>query len=241
MSFKDRLQWIARTALILFVLASITFLSALIAMRYAIQGREVVLPDVVGKMEKQAQEQLRGIGVGFRVEDRVYSNMSAGQVVRQSPPPNTHVKAGADEHVVLSLGPQKVTIPDLQGKSERAARIELLRSGMQLGEESTAYLPGTPSDSVLQQDPAPGTANATSPHENLLVSAAAPPAAFVMPELAGTAVQAAEAKLSASGLRVSKLTLEQAPGVEHGVVVNQSPSRGQRVDASIPIELQVAE
>ena len=241
MSFKDRLQWLAQTALILFVLASITFLSALIAMRYAIHGREVVLPDVVGKTEKDARQQLQGIGVGFRVEDRIYSNTPAGQVVRQSPPPKTHVKAGADEHVVLSLGAQKVTIPDIAGKSERAARIELLRSGMQLGEESTAYLPGISGDTVLQQDPAPGTANATSPHENLLVSAEPPPAAYVMPELAGSTVTAAEGKLSASGLRVSKLTLEQAPGIEHGIVVNQTPGRGQRVDASVPIELQVAE
>ena len=33
----------------LFILASVAFLSALTAMRYAVQGREVVLPDVVGK------------------------------------------------------------------------------------------------------------------------------------------------------------------------------------------------
>jgi beta-lactam-binding protein with PASTA domain len=143
--------------------------------------------------------------------------------------------------VVLSLGPQKVTIPDLTGASERAARIQLLRSGMQLGEESSAYLPGTPDDTVLQQDPAPGTANATSPHENILVSAEAPPAAFVMPELDGMQVQAAEAKLASAGLKVGKMTLEQAPGVAHGVVLDQVPSRGARVDASTPIELQVAE
>ena len=241
MGVKERIQWLARTALIIFVLASVTFLSALIAMRYAIQGKEVVLPDVVGKTQDQARQMLGGIGVGLKVEDRVYSNLPVDAVVRQSPPPKTHVKAGADEHVVLSLGPQKVQIPDLQGKSERAARIELMRSGMQLGEESTAYLPGQPGDTVLEQDPNPGTANATSPHENLLVSADAPPSAFVMPVLTNQPVAAAEAKLAASGLRVSKLTLVEAPGVLHGVVVDQAPAHGQRVDASVPIELQVAE
>jgi beta-lactam-binding protein with PASTA domain len=241
MSFKERLQWLARTALILFVLASVTFLSALVAMRYAIQGREVVLPNVVGKTARQAQQQLAGIGVGFRVEDRVFSNLPVDSVVRQSPPPTTHVKAGADEHVVLSLGSQKVTIPELQGKSERAARIELLRSGMQLGEESTAYLPGIPADTVLDQDPVPGTTNATSPHENLLVSAGPPPLAYVMPELAGDTVAAAEAELTSAGLKPPKLTLQQAPGVLHGIVVDQAPGRGQRVDPSVQIELQVAE
>jgi eukaryotic-like serine/threonine-protein kinase len=241
MGLKDRLQWLARTALILFVLASVTFLSGLIAMRYAIQGREVVLPDVVGKTSKQAQQQLQGVGVGFKVEDRVYSNLPVDAVVRQSPPPATHVKAGADEHVVLSLGPQKVTIPDLVGNSERAARIELLRSDMQLGEESTAYLPGAPADTVLDQDPVPGTANATSPHENLLVSTGPPPQAYVMPELDGSTVASAEATLASAGLKVAKLTLEAAPAVQHGIVLDQVPIHGARVDATVPIELHVAE
>jgi len=241
MGLKERIQWLARMSLIAFVLASVTFLSALIAMRYAIQGKEVVLPDVVGKSQDEARRALSGIGVGLKVEDRVYSNLPVDAIVRQSPPPKTHVKAGADEHVVLSLGAQKVQIPDLQGKSERAARIELMRSGMQLGEESTAYLPGTDGDMVLEQDPVPGTSNITSPHENLLVSGEAPPAAYVMPVLTNQAVAAAEAKLSGAGLRVSKLTLVEAPGVLHGVVVDQAPAHGQRVDASVPIELQVAE
>jgi beta-lactam-binding protein with PASTA domain len=241
MSFKDRLQWLVRMSLILFVLASVTFLSAVVAMRYAIQGREVVLPNIVGKTSQQAQQLLQGIGVGLKVEDRVYSNLPVDQVVRQSPPPATHVKAGADEHVVLSLGPQKVTIPDLSGQSERAARIELLRSDMQLGEESNAYLPGAPKDTVLDQDPAPGTTNATSPHENLLVSVGPPPPAYVMPELDGSTVNAAEARLAAAGLKVGKLTLVPAQNVQHGIVLDQIPTRGARVDASVPIELQVAE
>src|SRR5690349_12744720 len=103
MNFKERVQWIARTSLIVFILASVTFLSALVAMRYAIQGREVTVPDVVGKTDKQAQDQLGSLGIGMRIEDKVYSNMLANTVVRQSPPPKTRVKAGAAEHVALSL------------------------------------------------------------------------------------------------------------------------------------------
>lgn len=227
--------------LILFVLASVTFLSALIAIRYAIQGREVTLPNLVGKPQQQAQQQLSGMGLGFKVEDRLYNSLPLDAVVRQSPPPGMRVKVGADEHVVLSLGPQKVTIPLLSGMSERLARIELLRSGMQLGEESTAYLPGATADTVLDQDPEPGTANATSPHENILVAGEPPPPVYVMPQLDGSSLAAAEAKLASAGLKIPKITLEQAPGVEHGTVLDQTPTRGARVDSTVPIELHVAE
>lgn len=241
MSFKDRIEWLARLLLILFVLASVTFLSAIIAIRYAIQGREVTLPNLVGKPQQQVEQQLNAIGVGFKVEDRVYNNLPLDAVVRQSPPPGMRVKVGADEHVVLSLGPQKVTVPAVSGMSERLARIELLRSGMQLGEESTAYLPGAAVDTVLEQDPPAGTANATSPHENILVAADPPRPAYVMPNLDGSTLAAAEAKLASAGLKISKISPEQAPGVEHGVVLDQAPTRGARIDATVPIELHVAE
>ena len=49
MKFRDRLEWIFRIALLAFILASVAFLSALTAMRLAIQGREVVMPNVVGR------------------------------------------------------------------------------------------------------------------------------------------------------------------------------------------------
>ncbi len=111
------------------------------------------------------------------------------------------VKAGQDAHVVLSLGPQKVTIPLLLDESLRAAQVDLLRAGMQLGEASSIYLPGGEEDSVLQQDPAPGTTDVTSPHVDLLVSLGPRPPAFVMPELSGLQFSEAESKLNASGLR----------------------------------------
>ena len=241
MTLRERLHWILRMALLLFVLSSIGFLSALTAMRFAVQGREVAMPDVVGTGAAKAQQILRGRGVGMKIEDRIYSSLPVDAVVRQSPPPNMRVKVGQNAHVVLSLGPQKATIPQLQDKSLRAAQVELLRGGMQPGEVSSAYLPGSAEDTVVQQDPAPGTTDVTSPHVNLFVSLGSRPAAYVMPELVGLPVAEAESKLNAAGLKVAKLTPSVVPEAARGAVVGQAPSRGQRVDANTPVELQVAE
>jgi eukaryotic-like serine/threonine-protein kinase len=241
LNFRQRMQWILRMALLVFVLSSVGFLSALTAMRFEIQGREVAVPDLVGKSASQARQILRGRRLSLKIEDRIYSNLPVDAVVRQSPPPNMSVKAGQDAHVVLSLGPQKVTIPLLLDESLRAAQVELLRAGMQLGEASSVYLPGGEEDSVLQQDPAPGTTDVTSPHVDLLISLGPRPPAFVMPELDGLQFTEAESKLNASGLRVAKLTPVAAPQAPAGTVVSQSPARGQRVDSSTKIELQIAQ
>ncbi len=241
MNVAERLQWVMRMAFLLFILSSVAFLSALTAMRFAVQGREVAMPDVVGKGLLPARQILHGRGVGIKVEDRIYNDLPVDTVVRQSPPPNERVKTGQSAHVVLSLGPQKVTIPPLQDRSLRAAQVELLRDGMQVGEVSSFYVPGGVADTVTEQDPAPGTTNVTSPHVDLLVSLGARPPAYVMPELVGLPLSEAQSKLSSAGIRLSKLTPEPTPGATTGAVVGQTPSRGQRIDANSNVELSVAE
>ncbi len=236
MTFRERLEWIFRMALLVFILASVAFLSALTAMRFAIQGREVSVPDVVGKNAVEAQQTLQG-----QVEDRLYNPLPVDTVVRQTPPPGMKVKIGQEAHVVISLGPKQATIPVLTDHSIRAARIELLRGGMQVGEISSAYLPEYENSVVLQQDPAPGTSIVTSPHVDLLVSLGARPAAYVMPELIGLSLNEAESKFSGTGLKVAKLSLAPLPGGLHGTVVGQTPPRGARVDSNTTIELQMAE
>lgn len=241
MNLRERIEWLSRMALILFILASVAFLSALMAMRFAIQGRDVTVPDVVGRDVAIAREILAGRGIGMRVEDRIYSNLPADAVVRQSPQPNMSVKTGQNAHVVISLGPRKENIPQLVQMTQRAAEIALLRGGMQVGEITSAYLPGEPVDAVLQQDPAPGATDVTSPHVNLLVSLGARPAAYVMPGLGDLPLAEAEAKLTAAGLRQAKVSFVSGGGVAHGTVAGQSPPRGQRLDAGTAITLQVAE
>jgi beta-lactam-binding protein with PASTA domain len=241
MVLRERLQWVFRMAVLLFILSSVAFLSALTAMRFAVHGREVAMPDVVGKAVIPAQQILHGRGVGMKVEDRIFSNLPADTIVRQSPPPNMRVKTGQSAHVVLSLGPQKISIPQLQERSLRAAQVELMRGGMQLGEVSSVYLPGDVADTVTAQDPAPGNTEVTGPHVNLLVSLGPRPAAYVMPELTGLPIAEAQAKLGSAGLRLSKLTPQPNSDSPVGTIVAQTPARGQRVESGSTIELQVAE
>lgn len=240
MTLRDRINWVLRMALMLFILASVAFLSALTAMRYAVQGREVTIPDLVGKRAAAAQQVLQLRGVGMKVEDRIYNALPVDEVVRQSPPPNATVKTGQFAHVVLSLGPRKETIPQLEDRSVRAAHIELLQSGMQAGEISSAYLPGTQEDTVLQQDPATGNTDVTSPHVNLLVSMGSRPAAYVMPDLVGLPMSDAISKLNGAGLKIGKITNVSVPGASNNAVVSQTPARGHLVDGNMMIGLQVA-
>jgi len=83
---------------------SAAFLSAITAMRIAIHGREVTMPNLTGKNVTEATSLLRSHGLVLKVADRVYSELPINVVVRQTPPAGLLMKESQQAHVVLSLG-----------------------------------------------------------------------------------------------------------------------------------------
>ena len=103
LNFRKRLEELGRMALLVFILASAAFLSAITAMRIAIHGREVTMPNLVGKNVTEATSLLRSRGLVLRVADRVYSELPINVVVRQTPLSGLLMKDSQQAHVVLSL------------------------------------------------------------------------------------------------------------------------------------------
>src|ERR1700732_1012842 len=86
LNFRKRLEELGQMALLVFILASAAFLSAITAMRIAIHGREVTMPNLVGKNVAEASQMLQSRGLMLRVADRVYNDLPINVVVRQTPP-----------------------------------------------------------------------------------------------------------------------------------------------------------
>ncbi len=238
MTFREKLESFGQTALLVFILASAAFLSAITAMRIAIHGREVTMPNLVGKNVSEANGMLRSRGLVLRVADRVYSDLPINLVVRQTPSAGLLMKQSQAAHVVLSLGQRQLEIPLLEGNSLRASRIELLRAGLQVGEVSAVTMPDEPVDTVVIQTPRPG-AGAATPRVDVLVSQGAREAAYVMPHLVGLNEIEAQHRLDIAGLR-RKVNYVAAPQWPHGTVVDQAPLAGSRFSSSATIDLTVA-
>lgn len=240
MSLRERIEWVFRVGLLVFILAAAAFLSAVTAMRFAIQGREVTMPNLVGKSSADALAILQGRGLELKVVDRVYSDLPTNSVARQSPPEGERMKVGQNAHVVLSLGPQNVTTPSLIGESLRVARIQLLQVGLQLGEVTTYAASAALSDTILQQTPLPGT-RAASPRVDLLVAQGQSSAAYVMPWLVGLSLPDADRLLSSAGFKLSKTTYVPAPQWPKGAITEQTPEPGTKITSDTPIEMVVAQ
>jgi eukaryotic-like serine/threonine-protein kinase len=239
MNFRERIEWLLRMVLLVFILASAAFLSAITAMRIAIHGREVSMPNLVGKNVADASSELLSRGLLLRVADRIYSEQPINTVVRQTPSPGLLMKVSQQAHVVLSLGQRQLQIPALEGNSLRVSRIELLRAGLQVGEVSSLALPDVLADTVVIQNPKPGAGGA-SPRVDVLVSQGPRAEAYVMPHLIGMNIADAVRRLETVSLQ-RKLNSVSAPQWPHGAVIDQTPAPGARVAASAIAELTVAE
>src|SRR5713226_7786125 len=227
MTLRERLEWLGRMVLLVFILTSAAFLSAITAMRIAIHGREVTMPNLVGIDVSEASKMLQSRGLMLRVADRIYSDQPINVVVRQTPTAGLLMKVSQQAHVVLSLGQRQLEIPLLEGNSLRVSRIELLRAGLQVGEVSEVMMPDEPVDTVVLQTPRPG-AGAATPRVDVLVSQGPRDVAYVMPHLVGLNEIDAQHRLDVAGLR-RKVNYVAAPQWPHGGVIDQSPLAGARL------------
>lgn len=240
MTAREQLERFLRVTLLVFILAAAGFLSALTTVRIAIRGRMVSMPNITGQSLNAAQRTLAGDHLLVRVVDRQYSTMPANAVLRQSPLPGEQVKVSQDVQVIVSLGPQKLTVPNLEGRSMRAAHIALLEAGLPLGEVSTVIMPSADPGTVIKQEP-PSGSTAVSPRVDLLVAGDQPAISYVMPSLVGLEQADAQRVLTASGLRIAKVNDVTDQSSPKGAVIEQMPAPGTRITGDTAIEISVAQ
>jgi beta-lactam-binding protein with PASTA domain len=183
---------------------AVALISAFIAMRLAIHGREAVVPPVTGLTVTEAASAAGRQGLRVTVENRFYSSeVPLGHVIAQDPAPGFRVRRDWPVRITESLGAQRVSIPNLVGQSERAAMITIRQLGLEPGAVVRMPAPGDP-DVVIAQTPTAQAGEVSSPRISLLVSdgEAAETAAYVMPSLVGLSYAAAAARTSAAGLKM---------------------------------------
>jgi len=247
-------------ALFRFVLRSLVLLlvalvSALTAMRFAIHGREVAVPNLVGDSPAEARRVSELAGFGFEVERQYYSpNIPEGTILSQVPAAGTLIRSGWQIRVALSLGPQRVQIPDVLGESERAAEINILRRGLDVGAVAQVEVPGATPNQVIAQNPAPNATSIAAPKINLLAAEPPLPQAFVMPSLVGQTLTVATAAVKEAGLEMGAVTVAAPPPdasqpnpppadppVPSGssLVVSQNPPAGAKVIVGSAVSFEV--
>jgi beta-lactam-binding protein with PASTA domain len=210
-----------RFAMLALALVVVALVSALTAMRFAIHGQEVEVPAVLGLTPSDAERSVSGLGFQIEVERQYYSaTIPEGRIMTQMPLPGTKVRRGWQLRVAESMGPQRVSIPDVTRQSERAAELNIRRRGLEVASITEIQLPGTPTDLVVAQSPPANASQVAAPKTSLLVTVTADAPGFVAPNFVGQPLGTASRTLQDAGFRLG--TVSMAPAQANAVAPNSA-------------------
>lgn len=199
-------------------------------------------PDLVGRTETEAARMLADQGLVLRRAEgggRFDPEIPAGAVVIQEPAPRTLVKRGSPVEVVLSLGPERLTVPELTAKGLPAAQVTLSAAGLTLGRTLRIYS-DRDAGLVVEQAPAPGTSVAPQASVDLLLSRGDSGATFVMPDLVYRDYERVRTFFVDRGFRFGSVKFERYEGARPGVILRQFPLAGHPVTRRDAVSLVVA-
>lgn len=250
------------SVLLLTALVAVALLSAVTTMHFAIHGAEVRVPSLRGMTVADAGSQTAGLDLNLSVDHRYYStDVAAGHILTQSPAPGTVVRREWQVRVAVSLGPQKVEVPNVLGMQERTAMMTLRGSGLESG--VIAHIPDVRNapGTVIAQDPPAKAHGIEQPSVNLLAASADDSAenGYVMPNLTGKPIGVVARTLAQAGIKlgppryVDTAVTQIAPiggtngapapvkpMVLPGAVIEQQPEAGLRIAVGDTVRVSVA-
>jgi beta-lactam-binding protein with PASTA domain len=202
------------------------------------------VPSVEGMSQTDAAYLLADQGLVLRAAEgtgRYDDKVPAGLVARQSPDATSFVKRGSQVVVVLSLGPRRVAVPDLRGKTLPGAQLGISGTGLALGRILGALAPHRESPgSVIEQDPDPNASVAPATGVDLLLAMAVPGERYVMPDLVYRNYEQVRPAFEQRGFKFGSVKYERYEGVAAGVILRQFPLPGHPVSREDSVSLVVA-
>jgi beta-lactam-binding protein with PASTA domain len=162
--------------------------------------------------------------------------VAEGDATRTAPGNDVPTRQGSEITLYVSSGPQRVTVPDLRGKSAKAATDTLKRLGFLTVKtedtDSTAALKGQ----VVRTTPAAGATTAVD--SAVVVFVGTGPKEVSVPDLVGQTEADARTTLEQMGLEMAVVQGDSERPA--GQVVSTSPGTGQTVQVGSIVQVTIS-
>jgi len=165
------------------------------------------------------------------VTQQTSDTAATGSVISQDPASGTSVAQGSPVNLVISSGPQIVTVPNVEGMTQTAATAAIAGAKLKVG---TVNATGK----VISQEPARGSSVPQGSSVNLVISSA--PQMVAVPNVEGLTQDAATTAITEAKLKVGTVTQQTSNTVAAGKVISQDPASGGSVEQSSPINLVIS-
>ena len=202
-------------------------------------GSKIPTPNVVGQSVEIARTTLATRGLTLEITNEQFSEtVAANTVLATDPVAGDGIKENSAVSATVSKGPERYTIPDVNGKSTASATASLSALPVTVGTQTQVFDNTAPIGTVAGTDPPAGTSVKRDAVINLLISKGPEPVA--VPEVVGKKLVGATTALAAVGLEPT-VTREYSEIIAKGRVLSVTPTAGTTVNSGTGVQLLVSD
>jgi eukaryotic-like serine/threonine-protein kinase len=196
---------------------------------------EVLVPPVANLRQGQAIGELEDAGLEVTLDREFSDRVKQDFAIRTVPREGTEVTKGTRVRLLVSDGPEQVTVPNVVGLSRESAEARLGDEGLSVSVEEQES--DEPEGDVISQSPGGGAEVPRGETVTITVSTGRPQ--VDVPDVIGEREERAVSRIGAAGL--SPVTQERTvtDPAQDGVVIEQRPGAGTAVDQGDQVTLVI--
>ena len=170
---------------------------------------------------QEARKALKDLNLGATYQGEDFSELPKGQVIWQDVSAGSKVAENTTIGYRLSAGMlEMLTVPNLEGKSEREAEEALTSMGLLFYVDTTRYSESVEAGYVITSNPGPGSSVSSGDTVTIYVSQGQDSSTVTVPDVTGKYYSDAQKALTDLGLYCF-MTEEESDTVEPGLVISQ--------------------
>ena len=195
----------------------------------------VAVPSVSNLARARAIKQLNDAGLKVNEDPEHSDTVKEGFAIRTVPREGEQVQRGTRVRLLVSSGPEQVTLPDLVGLSRESAEAKLDDLGLLVSIDEQDS--NEPEGEVIASSPGGGTR--LDPGSRVTLTVSKGPKKVEVPDVSGLRAGPATQRLRAAGFEVAQREQATTNAGENGVVLEQRPPAGSEIDSGRTVVIVV--
>lgn len=185
-------------------------------------GKGDPVPSVKGMTLAEATSTLEAAGFEVGTVDKVHDDkVEADHVISQDPSANSKHEKGTRVNLVVSIGAEEVTVPDLSNMTAQEAQAALDKLGLKAAGGAGEYSADIDVNHIVRQDPAAGTAVAKGTTITYYLSLGTE--SISIPDVRNYTQDEAINTLKSAGF-ATQVQTDYSDSVASGLVISYSPT-----------------
>lgn len=229
---------------IIFFYSLIFVASVFFTMSFLIKGEEINTPDLIGKSLKEAYKIASQKGIYIKKTDgkvgNYIKNYKPLTVIGQIPVARAKIKKKSSIQIFVTPELVEIAVPDLSGYDLKKAEEILEKNSLRKGFVSYMDADDVPIDFIITQSYPDNSKVPKGTEIDILICGGKREKSYIMPDLISMKAENIVLLFESMGFKKPNIKEVNYARLEPGIIVNQSPTSGFRINSKNLISIEVS-